>query len=438
MSEVGPRSNLLKKLCLHRAFLFANNAKKSYNFFMNKDKRIYLDHSATTYLDPKVKKAMESFFSDVFGNPSSIYEEGREAKKAISEARLKVAQTINAHSDEIIFTGGGTESDNLAIFGIANSVGSPTSNREGVKHIITSKIEHHAVLHACERLEKSGWEITYLNVDKNGIVDLKQLKESLRKETVLVSIMYANNEIGAIQPIREIAKIIRNFKKSLQPTTYNLQTPLIHTDAVQAPAYLDLNVLKLGVDLMTLNGSKIYGPKGVGMLYKKRGIKIDPMVVGGGQEMGLRSGTENVSGIVGFGEALELVQKNKEKESKRLIGIRDYFIDKLLKTIPNSVLNGSREDRLPNNVNISVRGVEGEAMVLYLDAKGVACSTGSACTSDSLEPSHVIRAIGMGHEYAHGSLRFTMGKETTKKEVDYVLKILPDIILKLKGISSVR
>lgn len=382
--------------------------------------RIYLDHAATTYMDPKVRESMKPYWEENFGNPSSIYEEGREAKRAISNARLKVAEVLNARPDEIIFTSGGTESDNIAILGLARSY------KNKGNHIITSKIEHHAVLDSCKKLEKEGFEISYIDVDKDGILDLKQFKSALKYETILVSIMYANNEIGSIQPIKEIAKIIRNHKA------------ILHTDAVQAPSYLDLNVLKLGVDLMTLNGSKIYGPKGVGLLYKKRGSKIEPLVYGGGQEAGLRSGTENVAGIVGFAKAIELAQKDKEKESERLIKLRDYFIEEILKTLPKSQLNGSQKDRLPNNVNISIMGIEGEAMVLYLDAKGVACSTGSACTSDILEPSHVIKAIKTPDDYAHGSLRFTMGKKTTKADIDYLLKVLPEVINKLKSISAIK
>ncbi|MBU1179278.1 cysteine desulfurase [Patescibacteria group bacterium] len=390
-------------------------------------KRIYLDHAATTYMDPRVKAAMEPYWEKNFGNPSSIYEEGRAAKKAIAGARLKVASVINARPDEIIFTAGGTESDNLAVFGLArSSVGGRTSHRPSHRpHIIVSKIEHHAILHPCQAL--GDFEISYISVDKNGIVGLEELKNTLKKETILVSIMYANNEIGSIQPIAEIAKIIRKHGGKV----------LFHTDAVQAPPYLDLNVLKLGVDLMTLNGSKIYGPKGIGCLYKKRNVKLKPILYGGGQEAGLRSGTENVPAIVGFAAALELAQKDREKESKRLEKLRNYFVERILKMEPSARLNGSLENRLPNNVNISFCGVEGESIVLYLDAKGVACSTGSACSSDSLEPSHVIMAIKTPPKYAHGSVRFTLGKKTIKKDIDYVLKVLPGIIKKLKNISAI-
>ncbi|MCF7835823.1 MAG: cysteine desulfurase [Candidatus Marinimicrobia bacterium] len=391
-------------------------------------KRVYLDHSATTPTDPSVKKAMDSFWCEDFGNASAIYEEGRVAKKAISEARLKVASILNAKADEIIFVAGGTESDNLAVLGSARA-----HSQKG-KHIITSKIEHHAILHACDALQKDGFEITEIGVDKDGIIDLKQLKNALRKDTVLVSVMLANNEIGTIQPIKEIAKIIRSFRK-----TNNIKEnfPFFHTDAVQTPSYLDLNVDKLGVDLMSLNGSKIYGPKGIGILYKKRGVKIEPLIYGGGQENNFRSGTENIPAIVGFAKALELAQKTREKELEKQTKLRDYFIENILK-MPDTVLNGSQEDRLPNNINVSFRGVEGEAIVLYLDAKGISCSTGSACNSDSLEASHVIRAIKRDSKYSNGSVRFSMGKSTTKQDIDYVLEVLPGVIKKLKGISAIR
>lgn len=388
-------------------------------------KRVYLDHSATTYMDSQVKETMEPYWSDNFGNPSAIYEEGRKAKKAIFDAREKTASVLGVRPDEIIFTAGGTESDNMAVFGVSRFYKSRGN------HIVASKIEHHAVLYTFDKLKKEGFEADYIKVDESGIVDLKQLKSVLKKETTLVSVMYANNEIGAIQPIQEIAKIIRSHRKE-----HGCDTPYFHVDAVQAPSYLDLNVLKLGVDLLTLNGSKIYGPKGIGCLYIKRGVKIEPVIYGGGQEASLRPGTENVPAIVGFAKALELAQEGREIESKRLTGFRDYFIDKLLKEIPDTILNGSKENRLPNNINVSFLSVEGEAIVLYLDAEGIASSTGSACSSDSLEPSHVITALKRRDNYAHGSVRFTMGKKTTKNDIDYVMKVLPGIIKKLRSISA--
>jgi cysteine desulfurase len=368
---------------------------------------------------------MDSFWTKNFGNPSAVYEEGRIAKAAMTQARSDAASVLKARPDEIIFTAGGTESDNLAILGIARKY------KQRGNHIIVSKIEHHAVLDACEALHKEGFEITYLGIGKGGIVDLGQLRAALRPETLLVSVMYANNEIGTVQPIAEIAKIIRRYRKE-----QDREIPFFHTDAVQAPLYLDLNVQKLGVDLLTLNGSKIYGPKGIGCLYLKRGLKLEPLLYGGGQEMNYRSGTENIPAIVGFSRALQIAQQARERESERLTKLRDYFIGELEKKIPDIVLNGSREQRLPNNINVSVMGVEGEAAVLYLDEKGVAVSTGSACSSDSLDPSHVILALGVPHEYAHGSLRFTLGKRTKKADLDYVLKILPKIIEKLRSISA--
>jgi cysteine desulfurase len=422
-------------------------------------KRIYLDHAATTYLDPRVKKAMEPFWLKEFGNPSSLYQEGRVAKKAIENARSKIAELIGAKSEEIIFTAGGTEIDNLAIFGVANGVRKfaslitdtkgndteaklPSAKISGSPHIITTKFEHHAVLNTCKELEKRGFKVTYLSVGKEGIVNPNDVKKSLTNETILVSIMFANNEIGTIQPISEISNIIRNFRNSkVSDFGFRISDfaayPLLHTDACQAAGYLDLDVKKLGVDLMTVNGSKIYGPKGIGFLYVRKGVKIQPILYGGEQERKMRPGTENVPAIVGLAKAFELVQSDRVKESKRLTTLRDYFIKKLLTQIPKTFLNGHATQRLPNNINISVLGVEGESVVLYLDEAGIACSTGSACTSASLEPSHVIMALGKPYEYGHGSLRFTLGRCNTKKDIDYVLKVLPDIIKKLRSISAV-
>lgn len=380
-------------------------------------KRIYLDHAATTYLDSRVKKAMDPFWIKEFGNPNSLYQEGRRAKKAIDVARSKIAELIGAGPEEIIFTAGGTESDNLAIFGVAGA-------KNG--HIITTKFEHHAVLNTCKELERQGFKVTYLDVGKEGIVNPNDVKRALRPETILVSIMYANNEIGTIQPIAEISKIVHKNNNTL-----------FHTDACQAAGYLDLDVNNSGVDLMTVNGSKIYGPKGIGFLYVRKGIKLQPIIFGGEQEKKMRPGTENVPAIVGLAKAFELVQKDRIKESKRLTVIRDYFIKKLLTQIPKTFLNGHPSRRLPNNINVSILGVEGESVVLYLDEAGVGCSTGSACTSQTLEPSHVIMALDKPYEYGHGSLRFTLGKSNTKKDIDYVMKILPPIIKKLRSISAV-
>jgi len=386
-------------------------------------RQIYLDYAATTYIDPIVLNKMLPYLKENFGNPSSLYSIGRQAKTGIEYARVSIAKILGASSQEIIFTGSGTESDNLAIFGVAKFY-----QNKG-KHIIVSKIEHKAVLEAAKKLEKEGFEIIYLDVDSKGLVNLSELKKSLRPDTILVSVMYANNEIGTIQPIAKISEIIREFKKE------NL-LPLFHTDACQAAGALTLNVKKLGVDLLTINGSKIYGPKGVGCLYKAKDIKLDPIIVGGGQENNLRAGTENVALIVGFGEALKLAEKLRLRESRRLKKLRDYLIKRILKIVSHSQLNGHPEKRLPNNINISIASIEGEALVLMLDKYGISASTGSACTSNSLDPSHVLLATGLAPELAHGSLRLTLGRKTTKMDIDYVLKILPEIIYKLREISS--
>lgn len=407
-------------------------------------KKIYLDHAATTYTDPRVLRAMTPYFTKNFGNASAIYEEGRTAKKTLEDARKKIADLVFASPDEIIFTGGGTEGNNLSIQGIINSI--PTEANIIKPHIITSNIEHHSVLHLIEHLEKIGKiETTYIKVKPNGIVDPLDIQSSLKENTVLVSIMYANNEIGTIQPISEIAKIIRNYKqKKLEIRDLKLEIdaktvfPFLHSDACQAAEYLDMNTQKLGVDLITVNGSKMYGPKGVGFLYVKKGIKLSPITYGGGQESGIRPGTENIAGIVGLAEAFKIAQKEKEKESLRLTELRDYFIKKTVEKIPNTILNGDSSLRLPNNVNISILGIEGESALLYLDEKGVSCATGSACTSNSLDPSHVIMALGRPYEYTHGSLRFSLGKITTKKDLDYVLKVLPPIVEKLRQLSPVN
>lgn len=387
-------------------------------------KRVYLDHAATTPADPRVEEAMRPFWIEKFGNVGGLYEEGRIAKEALGQARVKIARLIGAKPDEIIFTSGGTESDNLAVFGINLGAKPPLGGLAPKCHIITTKFEHHAVLHPCQKLEKDGFYVSYLKVGEDGIVDPEDIRKALRPETILVSIMHANNEIGTIQPIAEISKVIRNFRST------NLY---FHTDACQAAGYLDLNVNNLGVDLMTVNGSKIYGPKGVGFLYVRRGVKIDPQILGGGQEMGLRAGTEPVALAVGLAKAFEIAQVEKASESARLTQLRDYFIKELKKKIPKVILNGHPTKRLPNNINIAIPGTEGEAVVIYLDAAGISCSTGSACTSEFSAPSHVILALGRSRELADGSLRLTMGRSTTKEDLDYVLDKLPDIINKLHG-----
>ncbi len=388
-------------------------------------KRIYLDHAATTPLDPRVKKAMKPFLNEDFGNAGGLYREGRIAKEAIEGARTTISKIIGARPEEIIFTSGGTESDNLAVFGVSGAA------KRG--HIVTTKFEHHAVLEPCQQLVKDGFDVTFLEVGEDGIVKPEDVRRALRPETILVSIMYANNEIGTIQPVAEIGKIIKEYKKE-NKSAY----PYFHTDACQAAGYLDLTVNNLGVDLMTINGPKIYGPKGIGFLYRKMGVKIKPQILGGGQEMRMRSGTEPVALIIGLAKAFEIAQAEKEPESKRLTALRDYFISEIQKQIPKVVLNGHPTKRLPNNINISILDIEGEALVLYLDAKGISFSTGSACTSESLEPSHVILALGKPYEFAHASMRFTMGRSTAKEDLDYVLGELPKAVEWLRKVSPLN
>lgn len=395
-----------------------------------KKRLVYLDHAATTYVDPEVKKTMDPYFGDEFGNPSGLYDLGRRANSALNDARRTVAQILHTMPDTIIFTGGGTESDNLAIFGVARQIGKG--------HIITTKIEHHAVLHPCEQLEKEGFEVTYLDVDEEGKIDMKEFKNALREDTILVSIMYANNEIGTVYPIADIGREILKWRKQT-----GKEFPYFHSDACQAAGVLTLDVEKLHVDLMTINGSKIYGPKGVGVLYKRRGVKIKPMILGGSQEFRLRAGTENVAGIMGLAKALELMQNNREEENKRLIDLRKYFYEQIQEKIQKIKLNGPQELndenlRLPNNLNVSILDIEGEALLLYLDEYGIVASTGSACTSGSLDPSHVISACGKPLEHAHGSLRFTLGRCNTKQDIDYVMDYLPGIVEKLREISPVN
>lgn len=396
---------------------------------------IYLDHSSTTPMHKEVIQAMTEFYNKKFGNPSSLYKLGREAARTISDSRQKVAKILNSYPEEIIFTAGGTESDNLAIFGITHQFLDKAKNY----HLITSQIEHPAVLNSFKALEQKGFQVTYLAVDKFGLVNPSDVMKSLKPHTLLVSIMYANNEIGTIQPIIEISNIIKNYRhiQQLDKTSKQPLYPVFHTDACQAAGYLDLDVKKLGVDLMTLNGSKIYGPKQVGLLYKRKDIKLEPILYGGEQEQGLRPGTENVAGIVGFTKALKLVHKNKDQEAERLEKLRDYFIKKLL-DIPETILNGHPQKRLPNNVNVTFKRIEGESIMLKLDKEDIYVSTGSACHSKSLEPSHVILAIGQDAGDAHGSMRFTLGKATTKKEIDKVLKVLPGIVQDLRKMTAIK
>lgn len=382
-------------------------------------KRIYLDYAATTPTHPKVVEAMRPYFSEKFGNPSSLHSFGQEAKAAIENARNQVAKLIKAKADEIVFTSGGTEADNFALEGIA------FANESKGNHIITSAIEHHAVTECCEFLKKRGFQITYLPVDKNGLVDPEEVRKAITERTILVSIMHANNEIGTIEPIAEISKIVKE------------RGVYFHTDAVQTAGHLPIDVDELGVDLLAMSAHKLYGPKGVGALYIRKGTRITRFLHGGDQESRRRSSTENVPGIVGFGVAVEIALQEMEEENKKLTLLRDKLIRGIMEKIPDSQLNGHPNLRLPNNVNVSIKYVEGESMLLNLDLQGVAASTGSACSSGSLEPSHVLLAIGLSHEIAHGSLRFTLGKYTTEEDVDYVLEVLPEIVEKLRAMSPI-
>lgn len=381
------------------------------------NKPIYMDYAATTYTKPEVLEEMIPYFTEFYGNPSSVYSISRETKKALDKARMRVAKAINADPNEIYFTGGGSEADNWAIKGIA------FAHQNKGNHIITTKIEHHAVLHACEYLEKHGFEVTYLDVDDEGIIRIEDLKNAIKENTILVTIMMANNEIGSIQAVKEIGEICRERKI------------FFHTDAVQAVGHIPVDVKEMNIDLLSLAAHKFYGPKGVGALYIKKGIKIHNLVHGGGQEKNRRAGTENVAGIVGLGKAIELAVDNMEEHNKTLTYLRDKLMNGLLE-IPHTRLNGPKgEKRLPGNVNVCFRFIEGESVLLMLDAMGICASSGSACTSGSLDPSHVLLSIGLPHEIAHGSLRLSLGDGTTEEEVDYVLKTVPSIVQRLRDMS---
>ena len=380
-------------------------------------KRVYLDYAATTPTHPDVVRAMLPYFTDSFGNPSSIYSYGQEAKGAIEEAREKVAVLIGAREDEIVFTSGGTEADNFAIKGTS------FAHQSKRNHIIASTIEHHAVIETCHFLERRGFSVTYLPVDEYGLVDPAELKEAITDNTVLVSIMHANNEIGTIQPIKELAVIAR------EAGAY------FHTDAVQTVGHIPVNVDELGVDLLSISAHKLYGPKGVGALYIRKGTRLVPFMHGGGQERNRRGSTENVPGIAGFGKAAEIARQEMPEEGPRLTILRDCLIKRILVQIEDTRLNGHPVNRLPNNVNVSISYVEGESMLLNLDLETICASTGSACSSSSLEASHVLLALGLDHEQAHSSLRFTMGKWTTEEDVDRVMETLPQIVGKLRAMS---
>ncbi|MCL2564574.1 MAG: cysteine desulfurase NifS [Defluviitaleaceae bacterium] len=378
---------------------------------------IYFDNAATTKVRDEVFEAMAPFLKDAYGNPSSVYKLGREAKNAIEKAREQTAAAIGAKPAEIFFTGSGTESDNWAIISAA------FANKDKGNHIITSNIEHHAVLHSCEYLSKNGFDITYLPVDSSGIIKISDLKAAIRPETILISIMYANNEIGTIQPIAEIGAIA------------GANNILFHTDAVQAVGHVPVNVVKDCVDLLTLSAHKFHGPKGAGALYVRSGVKLPSFIHGGGQEKGRRAGTENVAGIVGLGCAIELITREMAGESVRVRKLRDKIIDGILESVPNSQLNGHRDKRLPGNANISFDYVEGESILLMLDMKGIAASSGSACTSGSLNPSHVLMALGLPHEKAHGSLRVSAGRYNTDEDADKLIAEIGPIVNKLRAMS---
>ena len=378
---------------------------------------IYLDNAATTKTAPEVVEAMLPYFTELYGNASSIYKLGSESKKATIKARETIAQTLGAEPNEIYFTAGGSESDNWALKAAFEAY------QDKGKHIITSKIEHHAILHTCEYLEKRGAEITYLDVDENGLVDLEQLKKAIRPDTILISIMYANNEIGTIQPIQEIGEIAAEHGI------------LFHTDAVQAYGQLPIRVDELHIDMLSASGHKLNGPKGIGFLYINKKVKIRSFVHGGQQERGRRAGTENVPGIVGLEAAVARAFRIMEEKTKKEIELRDYFISRIQKEIPYAKLNGHPTRRLPNNINFSFEFIEGESMLIMLDMKGICGSSGSACTSGSLDPSHVLLAIGLPHEKAHGSLRLTLSEENTKEEMDLVAEELKQIVDRLRSMS---
>lgn len=381
--------------------------------------RIYLDNAATTPVSQPVLDKMIPYFREHYGNASSVYDTGRDARRAIDAARRQAAEAINAQPGEVYFTGGGSESDNWAIKGVA------FARRDKGNHIITTQVEHHAVLHTCQWLEKQGFEVTYLPVDEYGRVTAEQVEKAITDQTILITIMAANNEIGTVIPIAQIAQVAHQHKV------------LFHTDAVQAMGAVPIDVVAWGVDLLSLSAHKFHGPKGVGLLYVRKGTRIDNLVHGGAQERGKRAGTENLPAIVGMGEAMMIAARNQPENARRLSAMRDRMIAGLLEKIPHSRLNGHPTERLPGNVNVSIRYIEGEAMLLRLDMAGIAASSGSACTSGSLDPSHVLLAIGLPHEIAHGSLRFSLSDESVDADVDEVLNVLPGIVKTLRDMSPI-
>lgn len=384
---------------------------------MEEKKFIYLDHAATTAARPEVVEAMLPYFTEKFGNPSSVYTFSQQNKAVITQCRDVIANSLNAKSNEIYFTAGGSESDNWALKATAEAYASKG------KHIITTKIEHHAILHTAQYLEKRGFEVTYLDVDENGIVKLDQLKAAIRPDTILISVMFANNEIGTIEPIKEIGEIAHEHGI------------IFHTDAVQAYGQVPIDVDEYHIDMLSASGHKLNGPKGIGFLYIRTGLKLRSFIHGGAQERSRRAGTENVTGIVGLAKAVEIAFATMEERTKKETAMRDHLIDRLLAEVPYARLNGHRTKRLPNNVNISFQFIEGESMLIMLDMKGICASSGSACTSGSLDPSHVLLAIGLPHEIAHGSLRMTLGEENTMEEMDYVADQIKEIVTKLRAMS---
>ncbi len=385
---------------------------------MSEMKRIYMDHSATTPVAPEVLEAMLPYFSEKFGNASSLHSFGLEAKQALEESREKVAKLINAKPEEIVFTSGGTESDNLALKGIARR------NREKGKHIITTSIEHPAILETCSKLEKEGFEVTYLPVTGEGLVEIATLESAIRSDTILISVMHANNEVGTIQPLEEIGRL------AAEKDIY------LHTDAVQSVGKIPTDVNALGVDLLSLSAHKLYGPKGVGALYIRKGTKLESIIQGGGHERGLRSGTENIAGIVGLARAADLAGETMTAEAERLTSLRDRLAEKVLDNVKDAWINGSMKRRLPGNLNFGFKYVEGESLLLFLDSKGINVSTGSACSSHKLEPSHVLLSLGLRPEECHGSLRITLGMSNTAEEVEYVAESIAEAVERFRGISA--
>ena len=383
-------------------------------------RNVYLDYSATTPVKEEVLQEMIPYFTEKFGNPSSLYDKGLESKDALTTAREQVAALINAKANEVFFTAGGTEADNWAVFGVADKL------REKGNHIITTKIEHHAMLHSCAHLEKQGFEVTYLGIDENGLIDLKELEEAITDKTILISIMLVNNEIGTVQPIKEAAAIAKAHKV------------LFHTDAVQGLGNVPIDVKDMGVDLMSMSSHKIYGPKGVGALYIRKGVRIDNLLHGGAQESKKRAGTENLTGIVGFGKAAELSKANFDAHVAHCSELRNYMKDRILTEIPDTFVNGTLDSRHPGNLNVTFKYIEGESILLLLNQFGISVSTGSACSSTSLEPSHVLSALGVPVEMIHGTVRFTVGDFTTKEDIDYVIEKLTTIVTRLRELSPVN